>query len=184
MTTPDWNGLVRVGQIVRPHGIRGAVVVAGDTDFGADRFAPGAPLWWLSAGTASRATVRSGRPLGAEGDGRWVVTFEGVDDADQAELLRGRELRIAAEDRAPLPPGQFYLDDLVGCEVVTTEGLRVGPVVRLYEGAQTVLGIDGSRGEVLVPFVDAIVRAVDPAERRIEIAPPAGLLEANEPTRS
>ena len=67
--------------------------------------------------------------------------------------------------------------------MVTTDGQRVGPVSRLYEGAQVVLGIEGPRGEVLVPFVDVIVKAVDPAGRRIEIAPPAGLLEANEPTR-
>ena len=183
VTTPDWNVLVRVGHIVRPHGIRGAVVVAGDTDFGADRFSKGAPLWWLEAGQPARAIVTSGRSLGAEDDGRWVVSFEGVEDANGAETLRGRELRIAAEDRAPLPDGQFYLDDLIGCEVVTTDGERVGPVSRLYEGAQAVLGIEGPRGEVLVPFVDVIVKAVDPAGRRIEIAPPPGLLEANEPTR-
>jgi 16S rRNA processing protein RimM len=70
--------------------------------------------------------------------------------------------------------------DLVGCEVRTMSGERIGEVARveMATGVPTlVVGMD----DVLIPFTEAICRRIDPAGRVIEIDPPEGLIELNRP---
>ena len=170
-----------VGQIARPHGIRGQVIVNLESDFPGDRFVPGAELF-VQRGhdiqTLRLTTVRfhSGRP---------VVGIEGVDDMNAAQGLAGLELRVPAADLAPLPPDTFYRHDLVGCQVETVDGTVVGPVVRV-EGTigDSRLVVGSSRGEVLIPLVQTICPTIEPARKRIVIAPPEGLLEVNETAAS
>ena len=181
------DDLVLVGTIERPHGLRGEVVVNPLTDFGDERFVPGATLTTSRAGQAPDgatslriADVRwhKGRPL---------VLFDGVETVEAADALRGQGLWIAASARPALEPGLFYETDLVGCRVETmggpeAAGTTVGTVARI-EGAPgaSVLVIGTPQGEVLVPLADDICRVIDPDARRIMIDPPAGLLELNAP---
>lgn len=168
---------VLIGRIVRPHGLAGAVVVAPETDFGETRFRRGASVWVTPAkGQPVKVTVRSSRP---QGD-RWIVQFDGRTTVEDAEGWRDATVTVDADALTPLAAGQYYLHDLVGCAVETVEGRHVGPVAVVYTGAaQAVLGITGPAGEILVPMAGDICREVDVAARRIVIAPPEGLLEAN-----
>jgi len=121
-------------------------------------------------------TVRSSRP---QAD-RWIVQFEGRSTVDDAESWRDATVSVKAEALAPLPAGQYYLHDLVGCTVQTADGQVIGPVAIVYTGAaQAVLGITGASGEILVPMAGDICRDVDITARRITIVPPEGLLEVN-----
>jgi 16S rRNA processing protein RimM len=168
--------MVTVGRIIRPHGNKGHVVVASETDFGDERFGAGSTLFLERDARVVPVTIVASRPH----DGRWVVGLEGVGSIDDAETLRGHELRIPASEMKALGPGAYYTHDLVGCVVRTTDGSTVGTIERVDLGVgipMLVVGADGD--EVLVPFTDAIVRHVRPAERSIEIDPPPGLLELN-----
>ena len=171
--------MVAVGRIVRPHGIRGEVVVVPETDFADERFAPGSHLQSGRDGDARPArelVVRSGRCF----KGRWVVGFEGIDRIEDAEPLRGVELRIPAEAVMPLGPDTYYAYDLVGCLVRTVDGADVGLVAKVDFGAgRPALVIAAEGGEVYVPMIDAICRRVDVVAKLIEIAPPPGLIEVN-----
>lgn len=171
--------MVTVGRVVRPHGNKGQVVVASETDFGEERFAAGSTLFLAREGRVVAMTVTASRPH----DGRWVVGFDGVGSIDEAETLRGHDLRIPVEEMKPLGPGAYYTHDLVGCVVRTMDGGRIGVVARVDLGVgipMLVVGAgDDGVDEVLVPFTDAIVRRVAPAERLIDIDPPAGLLDLN-----
>lgn len=172
------GGLIAIGRIVRPHGLKGDVVVESDSDFAETRFQRGARV---STADGRLLTVTASRPLGD----RWVIRFADLDSIDAVEKLRDTELQIQPDALGALPAGQYYLHDLVGCSVVTESGETVGPVSVVYTGAaQAVLGIEAVGGEVLVPMADEICREVDVAARRIVIAPPEGLLEANLPTKS
>lgn len=173
----NWDALVSVGQIVRPQGNRGEVVVAPQTDFPEDRFQPGAELWTRRDGRVTTLVVQSSRPH----DARWVIGFEGIGSIDDAETLRGLELRVPGASLRSLEAGTHYVHDLAGCRVETLEGAPVGPVtdVRLDAGIP-LLVIEGARGEVLIPFTAGICRTVDVAGKRIVVAPPEGLLELNE----
>ncbi|HUL73200.1 MAG TPA: ribosome maturation factor RimM [Vicinamibacterales bacterium] len=168
--------MVTVGRVVRPHGNKGNVVVAPETDFGAARFGSGATVSILDGDD-----IRALRIVGSrEHDGRWVVGFEGVGTIDDAERLRGRELKVPAETLQPLEDGRYYVHDLVACEVVTIGGEAVGRVDRVEFGTGTpVLVVTGRRGEVLVPLAGPICRRVDPAAHLIVIDPPEGLIELN-----
>ncbi len=180
-TAPE--DLVLVGRIERPHGLRGEVAVQPLTDFGDERFVPGATLLTAAAGQ----TPDGSADLRIE-EVRWhrerpLILFAGVESVEAAEALRGQGLWIAAAARRALEPGSFYETDLVGCRVETVSGQAVGTVARV-EGSPgaSVLVIDGPQGEVLVPLADEICRVIDPASRRIAIDPPAGLLELNAPS--
>lgn len=121
-------------------------------------------------------TVATSRP---QGD-RWIVRFSGLESVEAVEPLRDVALKVEADALGALPAGQYYLHDLVGCEVRTDAGQVVGTVQTVYTGAaQAVLGIEAGGAEVLVPMADGICREVDVAARRIVIAPPEGLLDVN-----
>ena len=170
--------MVAVGRIVRPHGIRGQVVIEPETDFGEDRFAAGSTLYARRGDEVEALTVENGRAH----DGRWVVGFAGVGSMEDAEAWRGQELRIPADAVHALGPNAFYVHDLVGCEVVTTTGEFVGVVTQVdLPGGPPMLVV--GREAILVPFIDAICRQVDITQKRIEIDPPAGLMDVNVKTR-
>jgi 16S rRNA processing protein RimM len=175
----DWDAMVTVGRIVRPHGNRGQVVVASETDFADERFRPGSTLFIARDGTVGPIVVTASRPY----DARWVVGFDGYGSIDEAETLRGCELRIAPEDVKPLEAGAYYVHDLVGCTVRTIAGDTVGTVERVDLGVGIPMLVVNGDGEVLVPFSDAICRRVSVADRVIEIDPPEGLIELNRPVR-
>lgn len=172
----EWDDMITVGRIVRPHGIRGEVVVASETDFGADRFRAGSIVAVLREGNAEPVRIRGSFPH----QGRWVLALEGVKSIEEAEALRGSDLKIPAGERMPLESGAYYAHDLVGCRVETADGSVVGVVRRLDAGPGTpLLAIEGPFGEVLVPLAADICRRVDVGAKVIVIDPPEGLLELN-----
>jgi 16S rRNA processing protein RimM len=171
-----WESMVTVGRIVRPHGNRGHVVVAPDTDFGRERFTPGAVLHVLRDGASAPLDVIAGR----EQDGRWIVGFAGITTIDAAETLRGQELRIPGDAVRPVGPGAYYVHDLIGCRVTTAAGEVVGTVERVQLDAGTpLLAVRSLKGEVLVPLAAAICREVDVSGKRIVIDAPEGLIDLN-----
>ncbi len=172
----EWDEMVLVGRVVRPHGLKGDVVVHPETDFVEERFHAGATVWRrVGAATVPlnmvSARVQSGRP---------VVRFEGIGRIEEAEPLVGSELRVPETELQPLGPGEYYHHQLVGCAVETVDGRAIGPVVRIERSAGgSCLVVAQGEQEVLVPLADAICVEVDIAAQRIRIDPPDGLLELN-----
>lgn len=121
------------------------------------------------------------RPLDLESvwehRGRLVFKFRGIDSISGAEPLQGAEVRVPREQRAPLPDGEFYQSDLVGCEVVErSTGERLGAVAGCQEqGGPLLLEVHGGGKPVLVPFVRAICVEIDVPHRRIVVDLPEGL---------
>jgi 16S rRNA processing protein RimM len=107
-----------------------------------------------------------------------IFKFREVDSISQAELLTGCEVRVPAGERTRLEENEFFQSDLVGCEVFDhASGERLG-IVTAWEdsGGHGVLVVDGS---LLVPFVRAICKLIDPAARRIAVELPEGLKDLN-----
>ncbi|WP_304453603.1 ribosome maturation factor RimM [Nocardiopsis sp. YSL2] len=163
-----------VGRIGRAHGIRGDVAVDVRTDDPAARFAVGAALDTDPA-AAGPLRVRSTR----RHSGRLLVRFEGIDDRDAAEALRGTALLVDSADIAPLDdPDEFHDHELIGLAVRTAAGAAVGTVDDVLHHAQDLLVVTTAEGdEVLVPFVAALVPEVDTEQGHIVIDPPPGLLD-------
>jgi 16S rRNA processing protein RimM len=108
-----------------------------------------------------------------------ILKFEGYDTMTAAEDLVGGRLVIQESDALELEEDQFYEYQIVGSEVVTTEGEKIGSVTRLMRtGGTDLLVIEGKDGrELLVPFADDICAEVDVKAGRITVNPPDGLLD-------
>ena len=172
----SWESMVLVGRVVRPHGIRGAVVIAAESDFAEDRFQAGASLKIKRAEAIETLKIAESFPQ----QGRWVARFDGIDTIEAAETLRDAELKIDAGDLRALASDRFYVHDLIGCRVETTDGVTVGTVRDVEMSVGTpLLVIDAPGGETLVPLAEEICRRVDLAAKTITIAPPEGLIDLN-----
>ncbi|MFL6280260.1 MAG: ribosome maturation factor RimM [Vicinamibacterales bacterium] len=174
---PDADGLLLVGRVARPHGIRGHVVVNPETDFMEDRFRAGRVLLVGPADRTREHEILESRFH----QGRPIVRFAGVDTMSDAETLSGADLWLRERELEPLPDGTFYRHDLVGCEVVDTHGTVVGTVTAV-EGSldRSYLVVDE---HMLIPLVGEICVAVEIASRRVTVDPPEGLIDLNRPGR-
>ena len=107
------------------------------------------------------------------------MRLDGVADRSAADSLRGTLFVVDSADLPPIEePDEFYDHQLEGLKVVTTAGTPVGSVAEvLHTAAGELLSVRSEAGEVLVPFVSAIVTSVSLADQTIEIDPPEGLLE-------
>ncbi|RZP29288.1 16S rRNA processing protein RimM [bacterium] len=173
----DWEQMVSVGTVARTHGRRGQVIVNPLTDFPESRFCIGELVYTKDGTEITGRRITEARFQG----GRPVVGFEDIHSINDAEGLRDLELRIPESALSQLPFGTYYRHDLIGCEVVTSDGKSVG-VVSEVEGPtalQRLIVVKG--GKVYdVPLVDAVCVSIDIDSRHICIDPPVGLLDLNE----
>ncbi|MGQ0841680.1 ribosome maturation factor RimM [Actinokineospora sp.] len=168
---------VAVGRVAKAHGITGELAVDVRTDSPEQRFALGASVTArLRDGTVRTLTIAAARPH----SGRLLVRFAEIPDRDAAEPLRGT---LLLADQAALPPAEdpdeFYDHELEGLAAVLRDGTRVGTVREVTHGlGGELLVVDrADGGELLVPFVQAIVPEVDVAGGRVVLDPPDGLIE-------
>jgi len=179
-----------VGRIARAHGVHGEVSVVPLTDAVTERFAPGA---LLNVEQGQRTTAAVVGPGGGPGrfsgglhvgrvrwhHGRLLVSFTEVTDRTAAESLRGLRLTAAASEIAVSDDPDEFLDrELIGMTVVDIAGHSLGTVREVvHVPGQDLLAVATGGGEVLIPFVSAIVPTVDRAKAVITVDPPAGLLD-------
>jgi len=157
MTRVDRDGTdrVEVGRVIKPHGLRGEVVVLAVSDVD-DRFAPGVAVW--VDGVAS--TIATSRPH----QGRPLVRFAHVADRTAAELLRGAVIEAAPVDAVELDT--YLASELIGVEVRDADGAVLGVVSNLVEmpavAGYDLLEVTTSAGRTwLLPAADELVEAVE-----------------------
>ncbi len=161
-----------VGQVMKPHGVRGEVSVEILTDF-PGRFA-----------LLERVYLNEDDPRSVplEGvrfhKGRALLKLGGYDDRTAVEILRGEMVLVPIDEAMPLEPGEYYQDDLIGLEVWTVEDEYLGDVVEVLEtGANDVFIVDGGDpGEVLLPAIEQVVQWIDLEENRMVVELMEGLI--------
>jgi 16S rRNA processing protein RimM len=165
-----------VARFRKPHGLKGDAVCWVLTDEPEQVFTEGRLLT-----PVDEDGNRIGEPLEIERQRRyhrsWLLKFRGI--ADRGELERWDQilLGVPREELSPPQEGQMYEFEVPGAKVVS-DGEVVGEVTRIFDAAgRKLLAVDVKGREVLVPFEPPIVTRVDRAAGRIEIDPPAGLLE-------
>ncbi|TMD15823.1 MAG: 16S rRNA processing protein RimM [Chloroflexi bacterium] len=153
---------LRIGRVLKVHGLKGALRVELLTDF-PDRFAPGSEV------------VVAGRPLrvarSEELDGSMLVTFEGISDRTAAEPLAGAYVTVPLAEARALPADQYYHFQLVGLTVFDTRQARqLGRVVEvLTYPANDVLRVTDGDHEVLIPMIRSVVRSIALADGTITV---------------
>jgi 16S rRNA processing protein RimM len=173
---------LRVGRLVKAHGLKGALKLELYTDSPDQRFRAGQELelqvpetseWFGKTVKVAELRFYNQAP---------VLFLEGIQDRSQAETLVKAILLIETDlEQLPEDPEAWYDHQLVGLNALVGEEV-VGKVIRVdHLPAQDLLAIETSNGEVLVPFVKQIVPSVDIKKGQVVLTPPAGLFEVNLP---
>ncbi len=169
-----------VGHVTKPHGTKGEVFVWPLTDRPEEMFAEGASVivgdeHGNAPADAERVVVERSRPFKRG----LLVKFEDRSERDRVDELAGAYLLVPAGEVAPLAEGEVFYHQLLGLEVWTVAGERVGRVREVFETEPAhLLEVESSDGKRrLVPFAERIVKEVDVAGGRLVISPPPGLLD-------
>lgn len=165
--------LFRVGVIANTHGIKGEVKVFPTTQ-DPKRFE------WLKEVlldtgkemlTLEVSSVRFFKNL-------VIVKFKGINNINDIEKYKGRDLYVTRENAIPLEEGEYYIADIIGATVYTEEGEEFGILEDVLEtGANLVYSVKHEGKEVLLPVIKDCVKSVDPQEKKIVIHLLKGLLD-------
>ena len=164
-----------LGVITSAHGIRGEVKIKPFTND---------PSALTTYGVLSDKTGQRSFTLKIRGEQKGIIiaAIPGVTDRNAAELLRGTELYAARTLLPPAEEGEYYLDDLLGMDVLQ-DGQPVGRVKAFHDfGAGDILEIAFTDGrEELFAFTDANFPDIDMAKRCIIFCPPEILTAREQP---
>jgi len=165
-----------LGQVLRPHGIRGELRVEVLTAY-PERIGPEQRVY-LGADPADVSAARLYTIAQVRRHQQYLILqLAEIDDRNAAELLREQYVMVAFEDAIPLEDNEYYLFQVIGLEVVTIDGEALGTVQEVLEtGANDVFVVHGPRGEVLLPVIDECVQRIDFDARTITVRLLEGLL--------
>jgi len=173
----DRDSWIEAGMVVRPHGIRGEVIA----DVKRDLFD------LVTCGVTVRTTCRGGDEGTLEVEaarphaGRLIVKFHGIDTRNDAEALRSTGLWLTREQIGPLPSGRYFVQDIVGLEVLSESGERLGRVEEvLCMPANDVYVVRSGDEEILLPVIDDVVLDVDLKGGRLVVRLMKGLRREGE----
>ncbi|MFS0882229.1 ribosome maturation factor RimM [Metabacillus niabensis] len=166
-----------VGKIVNTHGIRGEVRVISKTDFADERYQPGNTLYIFKEGSQEpiKVVVESHR-VHKNFD---LLTFEGMHSIQDVEQFKGSLLKVDENQLSELDEGEYYFHEIIGCSVYTDNGEEIGTIREiLATGANDVWVVKRKVGkDLLIPYIDEIVKEIDIDEKKIIITPMEGLLD-------
>lgn len=153
-----------IGQVLKPHGVRGEVRVNPLTEL-PERFN------WLDVVYLGE---KNPQPVGVEAvrfhKNLILLKLAGYDDREATETLRGVWLQVPENEAIPLEEGEYYLYQLIDLAVFTEEGQHLGVLVDVIEtGANNVFVVKGEQGEQLLPDIAEVVQEIDFANGRITV---------------
>ena len=169
--------LFNVGKIVNTHGIRGEVKVIARTDFPETRFQKGSRLVVQHPEETGRAVdvcVESARTHKQF----YLVKFQGMDNINEVERFKGWMLKVREADLEELENGEYYYHEIIGCDVVTEDGERLGTITEIMQpGANDVWVVQPEKGKpILLPYIEQVVKKVDVERKQVTVHLLEGLL--------
>jgi len=170
----DPDELVAIGRILAPHGVKGEVKVEPLT-FDPKRFEELRDIYVLR----EKGVAASPRELQRVRfhKGLLIVKFSGCEDRNTAELFRRGYIMIEEKQRLQLPEDTYFIDDILGMDVVTEEGEYLGRVVDVMQlGANDVYVLEGEKGEILLPAIKDVIKEVRLEEKKMIVHIIEGLL--------
>lgn len=151
-----------IGEITKPHGIKGEVKVFPLTD-DIQRFKKLKRVF-IDGQEVKISYVTVGHD-------RAILRLEGVDSVEDAEKLRKKLLVVPREEAVRLEEGAYFIEDLKDCTVYDEEGLELGKVAEVIQtGANDVYWIKKPK-ELLIPAIRDVVLSVDVEAEKIIIKP-------------
>ena len=159
---------ITIGKILSPWGVKGKLKVEVITDF-PQRFAPSSKIYI------------NHQPMTVDSclwhKGKAIIKLNAIDSVEDAQRLKGQPIEIHHSQLKPLPKGQYYHFQLIGLEVWTTQGEQLGNVTKILTAeSNDIYVVHRTRGEILIPAIEDVVKSIDLNKGRIVIEPIEGLL--------
>lgn len=174
----DTTSLIRVGNLYKPHGIRGEIKMYPETDDPARLKGLTEVFIGKSAEKAQTYKVKALRTQQTARRDYVLLTLAGIENPDQAERIKGLGVYVRESDLPTLEEDEFYFDDLIGLEAIQEDGTHIGEVVEWIEApAQELLVIlREDESEVLIPMVSEFIVDINFDENQLIIRPIEGLI--------
>ena len=168
------KNLLPIGRVIKPHGVKGKMKVE---YFGQDlhRFFFYHEVFIENEkGRLEPYEILEANPQPP----RLIVRLKGIEKIEDAAPLIGKNILVEKEALPELEEGEYYWADLLGVEVETQEGKRIGKVKEIFStGAHDVYVVEGKRGEIFLPAIEEVVRSIDLRKRTMKIVRMKGLWE-------
>lgn len=163
--------LIKVGQILNTHGIKGGLKIRPYTDF-IDRFSE--DITYYIGSIKNPVHIKSYR----EYKGLIYIDLAEYNDINDVIIFKGESLLISKEDRYELPEGLHYISDLIGLDVIDKNHGKIGVLKEVLEtSANDVYLVDlGNNQEVLIPAVKEFVEDIDIENNIISVKLIEGML--------
>jgi 16S rRNA processing protein RimM len=168
--------LYNVGKIVNTQGIKGELRIISSTDFKDERYEKGNKLLIVNPNNneSFEVTVKTHR----EQKNFDIIQFEEFNNINQVEKYKGCILKVKESQLQNLEDNEYYFHEIIGCNVVTSSGEELGQVKEiLTPGANDVWVVKGkSNKEILIPYIDDVVKEIDVDNKIIKIEVLEGLI--------
>ena len=166
--------LITIGKVLKPWGVRGEVKVEPLKDF-PERFTRLSRVYLTSpAGKQVLCTVKSVRYAGKTP----LLVLEGYDTPEKVKALPGWHVQVPEEEAVPLPEGSYYWFELIGMDVRSEAGEKIGTITEVFQtGSNDVYVVKRGGTEVYIPATHEVVKQVDKKSRTMVIHLMEGLLD-------
>jgi len=168
------KNLFPIGRVLKPHGVKGKMKVE---YFGED-------LHRFFSYREVFIEGDKGRPESYEileaspHPPRLILRLKGIEKIEEAEPMIGKTILVEKEALPELEEGEYYWIDLMGIEVETREGKRIGKVKEIFStGAHDVYVVEGKRGEIFLPAIEDVIQSIDLKKRVMKVVRMEGLWE-------
>ena len=142
---------IEAGEIVNTHGVRGEVKIMPWTD--TPEFLRAVKTLYIDGKPVRVLASRVHK-------GALLTSLEGVEDVNAAMRLKGRRVYMDRDD-APLEPGRFFIQDIIGARVVTESGEEIGTLCEVIDAPAGMVYVVRGETEHLIPAVDEFVLRTD-----------------------
>ena len=168
------NELLRIGAVIKPHGIRGEVKVWPTTD-DPGRFDELSEVILKKGSTESTVPVISVKHF----KNIVILGLSGIDTPEAAESLRGADIYVTRDQAVPLNEDEYYIGDIIGMEVRTEEGESLGTISDVIDtAANDVYSVKRPAGkDLLIPAIKQCILDVDLEENVMTVKLLPGLLD-------
>lgn len=167
----------QLGTIIKPHALRGQVVVFLDVD-NLEAYRKLKAVWLALPTAPTQLQQYAVERVQPQTEDRVLLKLKGIDRIEDAEPLRNALLYLPLTELPTLEEDQFYFHDVIGYTVVDTQLGPLGTVEAFYElPQQDVMAMRYKGQEVLIPVVDELVSHADEQTRELHVTLPEGLLD-------
>lgn len=167
--------LICIAKVSGVQGLAGEMKVISLSD-NPDRLSAmiGKQLTWRRDGEFRLVNVKAVR----SGGKMIFLSLAGVSTRESAQTFVGGELVVPESELLPLPPGSFYIYQLVGMNVYDETGRTLGALTEVLQpGSNDVYVVEGPFGKILIPALKTVVKRVDLSLREMHVELPTGLMD-------